>query len=96
MLLESRQTPRPKIISSYYPATSKVRLPQARNFAGIKRGVRALPQNGGLGQRNFVSTRWPRMFVGNVAVDLVDRELTLSLVTDALSVRNPQWQDCRR
>jgi hypothetical protein len=36
------------------------------------------------------------MFVGNVAVDLVDRELTLLLMTDALSARNPRWQDCRR
>jgi hypothetical protein len=36
------------------------------------------------------------MLVGNVAVDLVNRELALSLMTDALSARNPRWQDCRR
>jgi hypothetical protein len=34
------------------------------------------------------------MWVGNVAVDLVDREFALSLMTDALSARDPRWRDC--
>ena len=32
---------------------------------------------------------WPRMFVGNVAVDLLDRECALSLIRDSLSAPNP-------
>lgn len=38
---------------------------------------------------NFDSAPWPRMFVGDVAVDLVDRELTFSLLTQAPSARKP-------
>jgi exopolysaccharide biosynthesis WecB/TagA/CpsF family protein len=34
---------------------------------------------------NSDRTPWPRMFVGNVAIDLVDREYALLLILDALS-----------
>ena len=38
---------------------------------------------------NFGGTPWPRMFVGNVAVDLVDRDYALSLILDSLSASTP-------
>jgi exopolysaccharide biosynthesis WecB/TagA/CpsF family protein len=38
---------------------------------------------------NSDGTPWPRMFVGNVAVDLVDRECVFSLILDALSASDP-------
>src|ERR1700730_10308318 len=38
---------------------------------------------------NSDGTPWPRMFVGKVAVDLVDRECALSLIRDSLSASNP-------
>ena len=38
---------------------------------------------------NSDGTPWPRMFVGNVAVDLVDRECALSLIRDSLSAPDP-------
>jgi exopolysaccharide biosynthesis WecB/TagA/CpsF family protein len=34
-------------------------------------------------------TPWPRMFIGNVAVDLVDRECALSLIMNSLSTSDP-------
>ncbi len=34
-------------------------------------------------------TPWPRMFVGNVAVDLVDGGCAISLILDSLSASDP-------
>jgi hypothetical protein len=41
------------------------------------------------GPMNSHGTSRPRMFVGKVAVDLVDRKCVLSLIMDTLSASNP-------
>ena len=47
-------------------------------------------EHGGLqGPMNSDHAPWPRMFVGNVVVDLVDREYALSLILDSLSASDP-------
>ena len=38
---------------------------------------------------NPEASPWPRMFVGHVGIDLVDRESTISLITDSLSASVP-------
>jgi exopolysaccharide biosynthesis WecB/TagA/CpsF family protein len=38
---------------------------------------------------NSTGTPWPRMFVGNVAVDLIDRQCALGLIMDSLSASDP-------
>ena len=38
---------------------------------------------------NSDGTPWPRMLVGNVAVDLVDRDHALSLILDSVSASHP-------
>src|SRR6478736_6819720 len=38
---------------------------------------------------NFDGAPWPRMFIGAVAVDLVNRESALSLILDSLSASDP-------